>query len=172
MLKVPPLPPSNLNNCSIIDLDYDLKVKAKSSKWHRDLQTTTPIILGTIPLISYQPPVVPAGEKPPGEVNGENPNVPAGTGISPAGYNVPPPAMEVLQAPGNTGWNMPPSDPNAESQPNVPSQGPSLYPDLSPPTFSESMFGPKNIKDAGDNQYTQGNLEYAPRYPVFNFENK
>lgn len=41
-----------------------------------------------------------------------------------------------------------------------------------PATFSESMFGPKNIKDAGDNQYTQGNLEYAPRYPVFNFENK
>ena len=26
VLKVPPLPPSNLNNCSIIDLDYDLKV--------------------------------------------------------------------------------------------------------------------------------------------------
>jgi len=41
-----------------------------------------------------------------------------------------------------------------------------------PATFSESMFGPKNIKDAGDSQYTQGNLEYAPRYPVFNFENK
>lgn len=41
-----------------------------------------------------------------------------------------------------------------------------------PATFSESMFGPKNIKDAGDNQYTQGNLEYAPRYPVFNFEDK
>lgn len=73
-------------------------------------------------MISYQPPVVPAGDKPPGEVNGENPSVPGGTGISPA--------VGVPQAPENTGWNMPPSDPSAQSQPNMPSQGPSLYPDL------------------------------------------
>lgn len=26
-IEIPPLPPSNLLNCSIIDLDYDLKVK-------------------------------------------------------------------------------------------------------------------------------------------------
>lgn len=25
--EIPPMPPSNLVNCSIIDLDYDLKVK-------------------------------------------------------------------------------------------------------------------------------------------------
>ncbi|KDR23481.1 arrestin domain-containing protein 17-like [Zootermopsis nevadensis] len=185
VLKVPPLPPSNLNNCSIIDLDYDLKVKAKASKWHRDLQLATPIILGTVPLTSYQPPVFSSGEKPPGEVNGETSSVPAGTGDATIGYNMQPSVGPVgigePQASGNSGWNMLPSDTNAQSQgvpyvqPNVAPQGPasaSLYPDLSPATFSESMFGPKNIKDAGDNQYTQGNLEYAPRYPVFNFEDK
>jgi len=39
-------------------------------------------------------------------------------------------------------------------------------------TLSESVFGPKNIRDAGDSQYTQGSLEYAPRYPVFSFQDK
>ncbi|XP_069695121.1 arrestin domain-containing protein 17-like [Periplaneta americana] len=192
ILKVPPLPPSNLNNCSIIDLDYDLNVKAKATKWHTNLQTTTPIILGTVPLASYQPPVAPVGEKSPGEVNGGTANVPGAPGTFPAvpggvpvapgavppapgavpvmpgaiptGYNVPP------AAPGNTPWNMPPADPNAQPQGQPPA--PSLYPDLAPAAFSESMFGPKNIRDAGDNQFTQGDLEYAPRYPVFNFEDK
>lgn len=178
MLKVPPLPPSNLNNCSIIDLDYDLKVKARASKWHTDLQTTTTIILGTVPIASYQPPVAPTGEKHPGEVNGGTANVPAipgGVPVAPgavppapgavpvmpgAGYNVPP------AVPGSTGWNMPPADPSAQPQ----GPAPSLYPDLAPAAFSESMFGPKNIRDAGDNQFTQGDLEYTPRYPVFDFE--
>lgn len=35
-ILIPPLPPSNLTNCSIIDLDYDIKVniffKQKASK--------------------------------------------------------------------------------------------------------------------------------------------
>jgi hypothetical protein len=119
-----------------------LQVKAKASKWHRDLQSTTPIILGTVPLTSYQPPVVPAGEKPPGDVNGETLNIPAGTGGATVGYNVqpsvgPPPIGEP-EAPGSTGWSMLPSDPNAQTQgipyiqhdiaPQVPA--PSLYPDL------------------------------------------
>lgn len=179
VLKVPPLPPSNLNNCSIIDLDYDLKVKAKSSKWRRDLHTAIPIVLGTVPLTSYQQPVVPVGLKPPEEVNGESANVPAGTGGATIGYNVPPPMGEP-QAPENASRNIPSSDSNAQEAPNVqptmPPQGPtptpSLYPDLSLATLAESVFGPKNIRDAGDSQYTQGSLEYAPRYPVFSFQNK
>ncbi|GFG34867.1 hypothetical protein Cfor_10395 [Coptotermes formosanus] len=160
VLKVPPLPPSNLNNCSIIDLNYDLKVR-------------------TVPLTSYQQPVVPVGVKPPGEVNGETANVHAGGAT--AGYNVPSP-MGQPEAPENASWNIPSSDPDGQSegapnvQPNMAPQGPaptpSLYPYLPPATFSESVFGPKNIKDAGDNQYTQGSLEYAPRYPVFNFQDK
>jgi len=36
VLKVPPLPPSNLNNCSIIDLDYDLKVSDYRHKYTLD----------------------------------------------------------------------------------------------------------------------------------------
>ena len=36
VLNVPPLPPSNLNNCSIIDLDYDLKVSYHKCKYTLD----------------------------------------------------------------------------------------------------------------------------------------
>lgn len=31
-IEIPPLPPSNLINCGIIDLDYDLKVRNGSRK--------------------------------------------------------------------------------------------------------------------------------------------
>lgn len=122
---------------------FILQVKAKASKWHRDLQLATPIILGTVPLTSYQPPVFSSGEKPPGEVNGETSSVPAGTGDATIGYNMQPSVGPVgigePQASGNSGWNMLPSDTNAQSQgvpyvqPNVAPQGPasaSLYPDL------------------------------------------
>jgi hypothetical protein len=119
-----------------LNIILNLQVKAKTSKWHTNLQLTTPIILGTVPLTSYQPPVVPTGEKPPGEVNGETPSAPAGTGV--IGYNVQPSVGP--QDPGNTVWNMPSADPSTQSQsvpyvqPNVAPQGPapatSLYPDL------------------------------------------
>jgi hypothetical protein len=34
------------------------------------------------------------------------------------------------------------------------------------------MFGPMDIQDAEDSQYTHGNLSYAPKYPVYNFVSK
>jgi len=112
-------------------------VKAKSSKWHRDLHTAIPIILGTVPLTTYQQPVVPVGLKPPEEVNGESANVPAGTGGATIGHNVPQP-MGGPQAPDNASWNIPSSDSNAQSQevsnvqPNMPPQGPAPTPSLYP----------------------------------------
>lgn len=112
-------------------------MKAKSSKWHRDLHTAIPIILGTVPLTTYQQPVVPVGLKPPEEVNGESANVLTGTGGATIGHNVPPPMGEP-QAPDNAGWNIHSSDSNAQSQeasnvqPNVPPQGPAPTPSLYP----------------------------------------
>lgn len=112
-------------------------MKAKPSKWHTVLQTTTPIILGTVPLTSYQQPVVPVEVKPSGEVNGETGNVPAGTVGVATGYNVPPPVGQP-QAPENAGLNIASSDPNAQSQglpnmqPNMAPQGPAPPPSLYP----------------------------------------
>lgn len=56
-LDIPPLPPSNLDNCGIIDLFYQLKVVCEvSGFFNRNLDGIIPITLGTVPLLDYQPP--------------------------------------------------------------------------------------------------------------------
>jgi Arrestin (or S-antigen), C-terminal domain len=55
-MEIPPLPPSNLTNCGIIDLTYDLLVEAIVSGAHQNLEKSIPIIIGTIPLVDFQPP--------------------------------------------------------------------------------------------------------------------
>ncbi|XP_029160939.1 arrestin domain-containing protein 17 [Nylanderia fulva] len=66
-LDVPPLPPSNLANCNIIDLEYNLKVEACVEGWyHRNLSANTLIFVGTIPLATYHAP-----SAPPNEINGD-----------------------------------------------------------------------------------------------------
>ncbi|XP_031621450.1 arrestin domain-containing protein 17 [Contarinia nasturtii] len=55
-IEIPPLPPSNLINCGIIDLDYELKIELNVSGAHRDLEGKLPITLGTIPLATTQLP--------------------------------------------------------------------------------------------------------------------
>ncbi|XP_018333492.1 arrestin domain-containing protein 17 [Agrilus planipennis] len=47
---VPSIPPSNLTNCSLIDLDYELKVEANVTGLHSNLTSKIPITIGTIPL--------------------------------------------------------------------------------------------------------------------------
>lgn len=73
---MPPLPPSNLVNCGIIDLDYELFVEAQVSGLHKNLEGmsfpnknfyiflkkfyvsgTIPIVFGTIPLTDWKPPL-------------------------------------------------------------------------------------------------------------------
>lgn len=53
-LEIPPLPPSNLQNCGIIDLDYQLHLEVDVSGPHKNLTGYLPITLGTIPLVSFQ----------------------------------------------------------------------------------------------------------------------
>lgn len=71
-LLIPPLPPSNLINCNIIDVDYVLELSVDPSGIGFDLEVVAPIIIGTIPLQqSYQyiqqgtgmlPPAYPGGQ--------------------------------------------------------------------------------------------------------------
>ncbi|KAL0128008.1 hypothetical protein PUN28_003330 [Cardiocondyla obscurior] len=61
-LSIPPIPPSNLTNCSIIDLEYNLKVEACVEGWyHQNLSANTLIFVGTVPLSIYVPSAPPAG---------------------------------------------------------------------------------------------------------------
>lgn len=54
--EIPPLPPSNLVNCGIIDLDYELKVIVEVEGMHRNLEGLIPLTIGTVPLMDFQPP--------------------------------------------------------------------------------------------------------------------
>ncbi|KAJ4443542.1 hypothetical protein ANN_05215 [Periplaneta americana] len=56
-MDIPPLPPSQLRECSVIDLEYSLKIKAKPEGMHNDLKNSFRITIGTIPL--WQTPAVP-----------------------------------------------------------------------------------------------------------------
>lgn len=62
-LDIPSVPPSNLANCGIIDLEYNLKVEACIEGWyHANLSTKTLIVVGTIPLAAYHGPTAPVDE--------------------------------------------------------------------------------------------------------------
>ncbi|XP_012261981.2 arrestin domain-containing protein 3-like [Athalia rosae] len=57
-LKVPALPPSRMEYCRIIDVDYKIVVEACVDSWyHKNLKSTASIIIGSVPLLCYELPV-------------------------------------------------------------------------------------------------------------------
>ncbi|KAF4523318.1 hypothetical protein B566_EDAN011797 [Ephemera danica] len=48
-LAIPALPPSNLSNCNIINLNYYVRLILKPSGWHQGVTLSLPVLLGTIP---------------------------------------------------------------------------------------------------------------------------
>ncbi|XP_001599906.1 arrestin domain-containing protein 17 [Nasonia vitripennis] len=145
-LEVPPLPPSNLKNCGLIDLEYKLKVEAcVTGFYHRNLTESTTIYIGTVPLSNYQLPQPPARgtdyhTKPAEAAQGMYPSIPS---------------------------------PSAPEEPtdNFNPQGSSLYPNLAPPSYEESMFGARTLRDREESEHVIGGGDkFAPRYPVYNFK--
>ncbi|CAK9821021.1 Arrestin domain-containing protein 2 [Anthophora plagiata] len=57
-LLIPPLPPSKLEHCSIIDLNYHLKIQVQVSGPHCNVVKKYPLLIGTVPL--YCPPSAPS----------------------------------------------------------------------------------------------------------------
>lgn len=133
-LDIPPLPPSNLANCHIIDLEYNLKVEACVEGWyHRNLSANTVIFVGTVPLAVYHAPSAPP-------MDGERKAPEVGFVIPSANTALPP---------------LPESN---------------LYPNLPPPSFEESTYGAKNLRERGESEHVYGlDNHFAPRYPVYNF---
>ncbi|XP_047003362.1 arrestin domain-containing protein 17 [Schistocerca americana] len=131
-ITIPPLPPSNLNNCNIIDLEYDLRVECKvAGFYHRNLTVKTPIILGSIPLASYQSPV--PLQKPDSENNGAI--IPDGPPTDPSGDHHPQYGPAGHQSPGGFAqpqWGPAPPGPAVSpgGQPQNPQWGPG--PNVSP----------------------------------------
>ncbi|VVC95248.1 unnamed protein product [Leptidea sinapis] len=154
-IEVPPMPPSNLVNCSIIDLDYDLKVVCAVSGMHLNLKDRKYVTIGTVPLVGM------AGQTPsaPPLTSGDNsPAVlPVGPG-QPAQPMAPTGSGEV--PPG--GWVVPGS---------VPAQPPfqSLYPSLSEPVYKESNYSARTIQDRNESSHMAitGPANFAPYYPTY-----
>ncbi|XP_050089440.1 arrestin domain-containing protein 17-like [Anopheles aquasalis] len=151
-IQIPPLPPSNLVNCGIIDVDYDIKVVAHASGMHANLDGNIPIVLGTVPLESFQPP--PAyTDNPPVAVHTAgaetDPSMLPTQPVSPAS----PPNNG---AGGAIGWSV---------------GGGNMFPNIPPPTFAESAYKASTISDKNDSEHTRmiGGVEYAPRYPTYAF---
>ncbi|CAO1405671.1 unnamed protein product [Diamesa tonsa] len=138
-LDIPPLPPSNLDNCGIIDLHYDLQVICEVSGMHANLEGVIPITLGTVPLSGYQP------------------QAPANQSID--FTTMPTQPVSPDNVGGAVGWNM--------------ADGNQLYPNIPPPTFTETEYQSRTIKDKGDNEHTRlmGNQDsFSPRYPTYTFQ--
>lgn len=50
-ISVPPLPP-NIENCEIIKISYQLRIKAKTIGWNKSPKLKFPVIIGTIPIFN------------------------------------------------------------------------------------------------------------------------
>ena len=42
-----------------------------------------------------------------------------------------------------------------------------LYPDLPPPTYTESQWGPADIRREADEEHTGGDFQFVPRYVTY-----
>lgn len=54
-LIIPPVPPSNMNYCRILNVTYEVHVTAKVSGMHTNPVIKLPITIGTVPLITSMP---------------------------------------------------------------------------------------------------------------------
>ncbi|KAK6174918.1 hypothetical protein SNE40_013477 [Patella caerulea] len=130
-LVIPPLPPSNLRGCDIIDITYTVTLNVDPSGPAFDLVVPQEIIIGTIPLKSVA-----------------------------QLYGVPAP----MPAPISVAMPLPPVDYVNVGSSNIPN-----YQDLPPPAYVESYFGKVDVHDDDDNEHTRGNMEYAPVYAYYNW---
>lgn len=63
LLVIPPIPPSNMNYCRILNVAYEIHVTAKVSGVHQSPTIRLPITIGTVPLYipsQVHPPTAPA----------------------------------------------------------------------------------------------------------------
>jgi len=154
-MTILPIPPSNLTNCSLIDLDYELHIKVNVSGFHTNLEAKIPITIGTVPLAIGPVSNVPTLDN---AVISINPPSDAFTNSPPPGVNVNP-SLGDTQGP-TMGWTV-----NNQNTSNT-----GTYPAL-PPSFAASQFGTSSIREKGDSEhimYSNNNQQYSPMYPVYN----
>ncbi|XP_014478278.1 PREDICTED: arrestin domain-containing protein 2-like [Dinoponera quadriceps] len=153
-LQVPPIPPSQLEHCGIINQKYNVRVTVHLLGMHCSVTGTYPILIGTIPLrstisaASYQQDI-------------PQPTAP----VMP--YDDPPPPMPM---PASPDYAPPYPGPQAIGFTYSDQPGTSNQWNMPPPSYEECMQRTDSIKDHDESNYVHGaNEPFAPRYPVFNF---
>ncbi|CAL7934306.1 unnamed protein product [Xylocopa violacea] len=162
--SVPPIPPSRLEYCSIIELDYELAVTAHVSGTHCKVERSYPLLIGTVPI--YCPPSASSLD-----MNA----VPTCSSSSTAGHAMMPMPMPTAPYPPTDFpvCDLPRLSVHSESIVVHPSKHTSVASpnwDIPPPTYEECTSGAENIMDHDESNYVYGaNDPFTPRYPVFRY---
>nr|XP_003699454.1 PREDICTED: arrestin domain-containing protein 3-like [Megachile rotundata] len=141
-ILVPPIPPSNLQFCNIIDLKYTLAVVVHVSGLHQKIVKDYVILIGTTPLyIEQGPSAMPMPTlRPSAPLDDQKARASSSSTDHPIGF-------------------VPPAEPSTSNNWNIP-----------PPSYEECVSKADNIKDSDESSYVIGaNDPFAPRYPVFNY---
>nr|XP_012215918.1 PREDICTED: arrestin domain-containing protein 2-like isoform X2 [Linepithema humile] len=140
-LYIPPIPPSELEFCSIIHLNYILQITFYVSGMHCNSTKKYPVLIGTIPLR-------PAPSAPEISPSPHEPQFISKNKIMPM-----------------------PSELDIASITSYPDSPPTNDSFNAPPSYEECCTNKAyNIKDQDESNYVHGADEpFAPRYPVFKF---
>ncbi|NP_001171843.1 arrestin domain containing 2-like [Saccoglossus kowalevskii] len=146
IIQIPPVPLSGLEGVHFIDIQYLVEFEADVASTPFDLSVKLPITIGSVPLqqlygfAGNRPPIAP----------------PPGQGFAPPGSQFAPPGVPLTQSEtipmGNVGGTAPSAPP------------------MPPPSYELLYSGGQSIKDAEDNDYTYGELDFAPRYTYYNWD--
>ncbi|XP_052278841.1 arrestin domain-containing protein 3-like isoform X2 [Dreissena polymorpha] len=141
-LHVPPIPPSYLVGCSIIDIKYVLQLEVDPAGPAFDLEVPLELIIGTIPLrqvVQQQYGV----------------NLGPFSAVQPSNLG----PFSAVQ-PSNLG-------PFSAVQPLAPavSQPPQYV--MAPPSYAECVFGKSSVLEEDDNEHTGGDKNFTPSYAYY-----
>ncbi|XP_046560887.1 LOW QUALITY PROTEIN: arrestin domain-containing protein 3-like [Haliotis rubra] len=128
LLRVPPVPPSELQGCRIIEINYFVQFCVSPAGPAFKLEIPLGVTIGSIPLRAT---LQQYGFAPPSQ-----------------GLGHPERYQEGAHA----------TAPPEEIMP--------------PPSYAESVFGTVNIKDDADTDFTKGDMNYAPVYTYYNWEQR
>lgn len=150
-MLIPAVPPTTVGTCRILSHFYEIHVVAKTGAFHRDAVVRLPITIGTVPIFA-------------------SPTIPYFQNQAPAN-------LYPQITPGNSSsvWNSPTTSTgvssyqNQQPVPSAPSQITPEHYDLPPPSYHEAMAATSPDVDTDEGMNDQ--LQFNPRYPVFNFAN-
>ncbi|XP_052278843.1 arrestin domain-containing protein 3-like isoform X1 [Dreissena polymorpha] len=143
-LRVPPIPPSNLIGCSIIDINYVLQLEVEPAGPAFDLEVPLELIIGTIPLRQVVQQQYGA-------------NLVPFSAVQPSNWG----PFSTFQ-PSNLG----PFSAVQQSAPAV-SQPPQCV--MAPPSYAECVFGKSSVLEEDENEHTGGDKNFAPSYAYYDW---